>query len=444
MSKVQHEVRDAVHGFVRFNNLEKRLIDSAPFQRLRGIHQLAMCYQVYPGATHTRFEHSLGVMEAADRIFRAVFDVTVPDGVRERIADEVEPRRKEHWRQLVRVAALLHDIGHLPFSHAAERELLPEGWNHERITAEMIRKSEIAGILEENSIRPEDVVDLAWDVRKRSTVDKELKLSPWKTLLNEIITGNTFGADRIDYLLRDSWHAGVTYGRFDADRLIGGLRAVIDPGNQEIALGLDVGYIHSAEALLLARYFMYTQVYFHDVRRVYDLHLKDFLKEWLDGGQFPSDWRELIGFSDHEVIAAIRKCAADPSNRTLQSLAARLISRKHFRTVFELLNSEKKRRPTIFGEILDFSRRTFGDDQVRWDHHRPKSEANDFPVLIDEETVKSSLSVSEVIDRLPPIEVGLIFVDPDRKDEAKRKIDAELKRLRNEPSEVESEAKGGS
>jgi HD superfamily phosphohydrolase len=436
MSKVQHEVRDVVHGFVRFNNLERRLIDSAPFQRLRGIHQLAMCYQVYPGATHKRFEHSLGVMEAADRIFRAVFDVTVPDRVRERIADELEPRRKEHWRQLVRVAALLHDIGHLPFSHAAESELLPEGWNHERVTAEMIRESEIAEVLRRDSIDPEDVVDLCWDVRERLDVERELKLSPWKTLLNEIITGNTFGADRIDYLLRDSWHVGVTYGRFDADRLIRGMRAVIDPANQEIALGLDSGYIHSAEALLLARYFMYTQVYFHDVRRAYDLHLKDFLREWLDGGRFPADWSELIGFTDHEVIAAIRRSAADPSDRPLHELASRLISRQHFRTVFELLNSHKRSRPTIFEELLDFSRKTFGDDEVRWDQRSPFPESNEFPVLIDDETVVSSSLVSQVIKPLPPIEFGLIFVHPDKKDQAKRTIDAELKRLLSESPEV--------
>jgi HD superfamily phosphohydrolase len=436
MSKVQHEVRDAVHGFVRFNNLEKRLIDSAPFQRLRGIHQLAMCYQVYPGATHTRFEHSLGVMEAADRIFRAVFDVSAPDRVRERIADELEPRKKEHWRQLVRVAALLHDIGHLPFSHAAEDELLPKGWNHERITAEMIRKSEIADILKGDSIHPEEVVDLCWDVRKRPRDELETPLSPWKTLLNEIITGNTFGADRIDYLLRDSWHVGVTYGQFDADRLIRGLRAVIDPANQEIALGLDMSYIHSAEALLLARYFMYTQVYFHDVRRVYDRHLQDFLQAWLDGGKFPADWRELIGFTDHEVIAAIRRSAADPSDHPLHELASRLISREHFRTVFELLGSYKRRRPPIFQEILDFSRKTFGDDQVRWDERRPKSESNEFPVLIDDDTVVSSLSVSDVIARLPAIEFGLIFVHPDLKDQAKRTIDTELQRLLGESPEI--------
>jgi HD superfamily phosphohydrolase len=428
MLKVWHEVRDAVHGFVRFNNLEKRLIDSAPFQRLRCIHQLAMCYQVYPGATHQRFEHSIGVMEVADRIFRAVFDVTVPDSVRERIADELEPRRKENWRQIVRVAALLHDIGHLPFSHAAETALLPEGRNHERITAEMIRGSEIARILEEDSIRPEDVIDLAWDLKKRLETEPQVDLSPWKTLLNEIITGTTFGADRIDYLLRDSWHIGVSYGRFDPDRLIGGLRTVIDPANQEIALGLDVGSIHSAEALLLARYFMYTQVYFHDVRQVYDLHLQDFLQEWLAGGKFPADWRELIGFTDHEVMAAIWASAATSSDR-LYGLASRLNSRKHFRTVFELLGSYKERRPTVFEEILDFARTTHGTDQVLSDQYGPKSETNDFPVLTDNDTVVSSLSISSVIARLPAIEIGLIFVPPDIKDPAKRKIEIELKRL---------------
>jgi HD superfamily phosphohydrolase len=434
MSKVQHEVRDVIHGFVRFNNLEKRLIDSAPFQRLRGIHQLAMCYQVYPGATHKRFEHSLGAMEVADRIFRAVFDVAVPDAVRERIADELEPRRKENWRQVVRVAALLHDIGHLPFSHAAEKALLPEGWNHERITAEMIRGSEIADILRRDSVDPEDVVDLAWDVKERLEVEPRVDLSPWKTLLNEIITGNTFGADRIDYLLRDSWHVGVTYGRFDADRLIRGLRAVIDPSNEEIALGLDVRSIHAAEALLLARYFMYTQVYFHDVRRVYDRHLQDFLQEWLDGGKFPADWRELLGFSDHEVIAAIRASAADPADR-LHGLASRLVSRRHFRTVFELLGSHKQRRPTIFQDILNFTLATYGADQVRFDQLRPESETNDFPVLTDNDTAVSSLLVSEMIARLPTIEFGLIFVPPVLKDQAKRKIEAEMKRLLDESRE---------
>ena len=255
MAKTRHEVRDGIHGFIEFNNLEKSLIDSMPFQRLRNIHQLALTYQVYPGATHKRFEHSLGVMEIATRIFDRIFDKRLDDKVQDRIAEELEPEAKRYWRSVLRIAALLHDVGHLPFSHAAEAELLPPGWDHERLTAEIIRYSEIAAILKATRppIDPEDVIDVAYSVKDRNKHEPSYALNPWKTLLNEIITGNTFGADRIDFLLRDSWHAGVAYGRFDPDRLIDGLRLVIDPESDDITLGLDNGGIHAAEALLLAR-----------------------------------------------------------------------------------------------------------------------------------------------------------------------------------------------
>lgn len=231
MAKLRHELRDGIHGLIHFDQLEKQLIDSAPFQRLRCITQLAMCYQVYPGATHKRFEHSLGVMQTATRIFDQLFERRLSDAIDERIRAELESDQKQYWRRVVRIAGMLHDVGHLPFSHAAEDALLPEGWNHERITAEILRHSEIADILRSAtpSINPEHVIDVAWDVKKRSKVEPQHVLSPWRTLLNEIICGNTFGADRIDYLLRDSWHAGVAYGKFDPDRLVSGLTAIIDP-----------------------------------------------------------------------------------------------------------------------------------------------------------------------------------------------------------------------
>jgi HD superfamily phosphohydrolase len=169
VAKLQHEVRDGIHGFVLFDAFEKALFDSAPMQRLRCIHQLAMCFQVYPGATHKRFEHSIGVMEFAARIFDRLFNRRLPDKVQERIAPELEPGRKDYWRRVVRVAGLLHDVGHLPFSHAAESALLPEGWNHERLTADIIRNSDIARILKDERpvVEPEDIVDVAWDVTKR-------------------------------------------------------------------------------------------------------------------------------------------------------------------------------------------------------------------------------------------------------------------------------------
>jgi len=347
MRKPRHEVRDGVHGFVIFDNVERELIDSRPYQRLRSIHQLALTYQLYPGATHRRFEHCLGVMEIATRIFDRLFDGQVPDNVRSRIADELQ-NNKGYWRRVLRAAALLHDLGHLPFSHAAEAELLPMGWDHERLTVEIIRNSEIKGILENatSPIKPEDVIDIAWSPKDRAKAEPHYELSPWKALLNEIITGNTFGADRIDYLLRDSWHTGVAYGRFDPYRLVAGLRPIVAPDTDEVAIGLDDGAIHAAEALLLARYFMYTQVYMHEVRRIYDLHLQRFLQAWLPGGKFSVTWQEAIAMTDDEVLGAMR-LAMDDSNHPNHALAQRAMGRQHFRTVYSLAAPHKKKKPTM-------------------------------------------------------------------------------------------------
>jgi uncharacterized protein len=128
-------MRDPIHVFVRLDTDERAVLDSRPFQRLRHIHQLALTYMLYPAATHKRFEHSLGVMELASRVFDVV---TNPANVREevrRILPEVTQQNQTHyWRGVLRMAALCHDMGHLPFSHAAEEELLPEGWDHERLT----------------------------------------------------------------------------------------------------------------------------------------------------------------------------------------------------------------------------------------------------------------------------------------------------------------------
>ncbi len=428
--RVQHEVQDGLYGRIQFDSLERRLIDSAPFQRLRHIHQLAMCYQVYPGATHKRFEHSLGVMEVASRIFDTIFDPrNVRDNIRERIAEELEPQQIQYWKRVVRLAALLHDIGHLPFSHAAEKELLPSGWNHERITVEMLRHSEIADILREASppVRPEDVIDAAWDISKRVNVEA-VTLSPWKTLLNEILTSNTFGADRIDYLLRDSWHAGVPYGRFDTNSLISGLRVIIDPDDQEIAIGLDIGGIHAAEALLLARYFMYTQVYLHDVRRAYDAHLKAFLQGWLDEGKFSGEWRDMLRVTDNDVLVALHRAALDETD-PFHAPAALLMNRKHFRTVYSQVAAHKLRCPTVLDDVLTYAQEHFGSENVLKDHYLAKSEPNEFFVLTTSNSIENARQISGIIDNVPVMEVGFIFVEPSLEEQAKRQIDAHLKTL---------------
>lgn len=174
------------------------------------------------------------------------------------------------------MAALCHDLGHLPFSHAAENELLPDGWDHERFTVELIRSDEMKKIWSRMKLDCEDVAKLAVGPEHY----KESRFDDLEAILSEIIVSDAFGVDRMDYLLRDSHHIGVAYGRFDHYRLIDTLRILPKAsddnlGSQELGLGIEVGGLHSAEALLLARYFMFSQVYCHHVRRIYDIHLKE-------------------------------------------------------------------------------------------------------------------------------------------------------------------------
>ena len=120
MPKNIHEIRDPIHVFIR--------LDSRPFQRLRYIHQLALTYLLYPGATNRRFEHSLGVMELASRVFDIVTNPEhLTDGIKELFPESSREDERAYWRRAIRMAALCHDIGHLPFSHVAEKDLLPEG-----------------------------------------------------------------------------------------------------------------------------------------------------------------------------------------------------------------------------------------------------------------------------------------------------------------------------
>ena len=139
-----HEIRDPIHVFIRLDSDERKVLDSHPFQRLRHIHQLAMTYLAYPSATHKRFEHSLGVMELASRVFDVVTNLdNVTDETRDLLKPLNAPDQIAYWRRVIRMAALCHDIGHLPFSHAAEKELLPEGWDHEKLTRKIIASDEM-------------------------------------------------------------------------------------------------------------------------------------------------------------------------------------------------------------------------------------------------------------------------------------------------------------
>jgi HD superfamily phosphohydrolase len=185
--KHNHEFRDPIHTFISLRTDERRVVDSTPFQRLRHIHQLALTYLVYPGATHKRFEHSLGVMHLASRVFDVVTasENILDESVRRIMPDE---QTKQYWKSVLRAAALCHDLGHLPFSHAAEKHLLPDGCDHESLTKDIIKSPEMVEIWEAMTppLRSDDIVKVAVGPKKADP----LELGTWETILAEIIIGD--------------------------------------------------------------------------------------------------------------------------------------------------------------------------------------------------------------------------------------------------------------
>lgn len=290
------KIYDALHGFIRLNDIEQGVIDSEPFQRLRHLHQLGIAFLVYPGATHTRFEHSLGALQVTSCIYDHLFS------------------QKEHafdvpyWRQIVRCAALCHDMGHLPFSHDAEESILGRG-GHEKWTQRFIKSDKLRAVWEKLEAQFPGC-DVCEDVQKVAVGKRHFPdLSPWEELFSHILCGDFFGGDRIDYLLRDAKCTGVSHGLFDYDQLIEML-CVIE--KEPVALGVQEDGIESCEALLLARYFMHQRVYQYSSVKAYRFHLKRFMEAYYAKGEYLQSVSAYLELSDLEILAALRLAARDP------------------------------------------------------------------------------------------------------------------------------------
>ena len=391
---------------------------------MRHIHQLAMSYLVYPGATHKRFEHSLGVMELAGRVFDVVSAThNIHASVGEVFSEVSRDDRRTYWRKVLRMAALCHDIGHLPFSHAAEEELLPHGWDHERLTAELIQHSELAEIWRSMKppLDPKDVAKIAVGPAKMP----DRVFSNWEVLLSEIISGEVLGVDRMDYLLRDSHHVGVAYGRFDHYRLIDTMRVLpASEQSDEPTLGVESGGIHSAEALLLARYFMFMQVYYHPVRMAYDLHLQQFLQAWLRCGRFPTEVDKLQSLTDNEILAALANAAVNTSAAGHET-ADRIMNRKHFRRLYTQTRGDKAVHETPLSTIAEAATRKYGKEQILTKGYRQSEPMTNFPVHGSDGTVVSSHTISDTLQRTPIVDVGVILIAPELADDARLWLKAE-------------------
>ena len=426
MTKSIHEVRDPIHGFIRLDSQERKIVDSWPFQRLRHIHQLALTHLVYPGGTHKRFEHSLGVMELAARVFDVVTSqenlVDLSELTRRSIPAE-EQRR--YWRRVVRMAALCHDLGHLPFSHSAEAALLPEGWDHERLSIAIILSNEMRAIWTDMvpPLNPLHIAKVAVSPKKVKHLQGygvEVAYSDWEALLAEITVGDAFGVDRIDYLLRDSHHAGVPFGHVDHFRLIDTLRILPRTAgdSKEPVLGIEEGGLHAAEALLLARYFMYIQLYMHPVRRIYDIHLKDFLEAWLPEGKFPTDVVEHTKLTDNEVLTEINRSANNPASAT-HELAKRLVRRGHFKEVYRRNVDDMGLNLDPGAAVFKALQERYDPSLVRRDTYTKSEKSPEFPVRARDGRVMSSYGLSVVLKQIPVVSIDSVFVHPSHSQDAR-------------------------
>lgn len=229
------EITDPVHRYISFSAVERDLIDTPLFQRLRRIRQLAGAHLVYPSAQHSRFEHSLGTMHVAGYAGESLLKKGFMDN--------------EDNIQELRLAALLHDVGHGPFSHLFE-EVLESKCNmtHEDVGKKIILKSEIGDVLRGHGFTPSDICRLSFGESKSS-------------YLNEIIAGS-LSADIMDYLPRDSLFTGAEYGKIDYHRLIASFE-VVATGH----LAIDKSALYSFESMLISRYEMFKAVYFHKTVR---------------------------------------------------------------------------------------------------------------------------------------------------------------------------------
>lgn len=408
-----YEFRCPVHGFITLSDWEREIVSQPAFQRLRRIRQLAWTDQVYPGAMHTRFEHSLGVMHVATAMYEGIVHSS-----RSALEQELkfDAAGLDRDRILVRLTALLHDTGHGPFSHAAE-DLLPpmpderaRRYRHEDYSAAIIRY-QLRDAIEQHPlndnyrIRADDIANL---LERSAAAGRAL-------VWGDIISGQ-MDADRIDYLLRDSLHAGVQYGRFDWHRLMNCLvllPSVEEPG---FRVGVTEGGLHAAESLVLARYLMFTQVYFHKTRVAYDHHLHHALAELLPSGVFPAPdadaIEQFLEWDDWRVLGALAQGRAGEHGR-------RLRDRNHFREVYHTPETPTARDLSRFDAICDdlgALLKTVASAEKSW----YKVDKLEIPVRSDNpgKRIVSLSKHSTVVAGLKPIDKRMAYCSPEDKEEA--------------------------
>ncbi|MDP8907064.1 MAG: HD domain-containing protein, partial [Thermoproteota archaeon] len=271
------EITDPIHKNIKFTQIEKELIDTPIFQRLRRIRQLAGAHLVYPGALHSRFEHSLGSMFLAGLSGQTLYSkdyITDMDVI-----------------QKLRIAALLHDVGHGPFSHLFE-EVSKNGvkFSHESFGQKIITNTIISDIIEKNGYDSKEIASISFGKHKMN-------------FLNEIISGG-LSVDLMDYLPRDSYFSGTEYGKIDYHRIINSLEV-----SSHNNLGINKSSLYSYESMLISRYQMFKAVYFHKSVRSGEVMLVHSMKIQNDALNLtpPNSLEEFFVLHDEMVLEKLSR-----------------------------------------------------------------------------------------------------------------------------------------
>ncbi len=291
-------VRDPLWSAIRLDAAAVRIIDTPVFQRLRYIRQLGHAYLVYPGATHTRFDHALGVYHLARKTLQLL-------GERGELRDV-----DELDCQLVPYAGLLHDVGHYPYSHALE-ELGPEdvAEHHEALTVRFLHEPELAEVLA--AIAPDAAVRIEQMVRGTGA-------SP----LQGLVAGS-LDLDKIEYLNRDAMFCGVPYGMVDVDRLVHSLALLRDPETGRLEVGIHENGLSALESLLFSKYQMFRNVYWHHGVRAATAVYKRMVRECVTAGLIEP--RELIGRTDEGLLALAEDRAVRSNHPAAERVRTRWI-----------------------------------------------------------------------------------------------------------------------
>ena len=279
MSGKKKFIRDSVYGDINLSEFEVKVMDMPQFQRLRRIKQLGLISLIYPGATHTRFEHCLGTMNLGSKLAEEL---------------ELDPDDVE----LIRISALLHDVGHGPFSHVSEGVL---SFPHEELTRYVITQTSMRDLLEEKF----DVNEIA-------------DIINGKGHLGPIVSGE-LDVDRMDYLLRDSHNTGVSYGIIDYERIISNLKL-------EDGLILDIKGVQAAEGALVSRYFMYPSVYQHHTTRIVNSMFRRALQKTFD--EKIIDEHEIYKYDDSDITSMFRNSENDYVRDIMFRLDNRIIPKR--------------------------------------------------------------------------------------------------------------------